>query len=134
MLFREFRGGCGASGGPDTPLMEAAKTVGAEHRGENIEETSTDTCLHLDPETRKDAVRRLKGAHGHLAGVLRMLDNPDVYCVDVMKQLSAVQGALSKVNEKVLRAHIKDHVSTAILRGDTDHIVDELMEALKYRG
>jgi CsoR family transcriptional regulator, copper-sensing transcriptional repressor len=95
---------------------------------------SADECLHLDSETRKDAVRRLKGAHGHLAGVLRMLDDPNVYCVDVMKQLSAVQGAITKVNDKVLRSHIKDHVSTAILRGDTDHIVDELMEALKYKG
>lgn len=95
---------------------------------------SADDCLHLDSETRKDAVRRLKGAHGHLAGVLRMLDDPNVYCVDVMKQLSAVQGAITKVNDKVLRSHIKDHVSTAILRGDTDHIVDELMEALKYKG
>lgn len=94
----------------------------------------TDECLHLDPETRKEAVQRLKGAHGHLAGVLRMLDDPNVYCVDVMKQLSAVQGAITKVNDKVLRSHIKDHVSTAILRGDTDHIVDELMEALKYKG
>jgi len=93
-----------------------------------------DECLHLDPETRKDAVRRLKGAKGHLEGVLRLLEDPRVYCVDVMKQISAVQGALTKVNEKVLRSHIKDHVSTAILRGDTDHIVDELMEALKYRG
>lgn len=95
---------------------------------------SADDCLHLDTETRKDAVRRLKGAYGHLAGVLRMLDDPNVYCVDVMKQLSAVQGAITKVNDKVLRSHIKDHVSTAILRGDTDHIVDELMEALKYKG
>ncbi|MEX2540331.1 MAG: metal-sensitive transcriptional regulator [Trueperaceae bacterium] len=90
-------------------------------------------CLHLDPATRQDAVRRLKGARGHLEGVLRMLDDPSVYCVDVMKQLSAVQGAITKVNEKVLRSHIRDHVSTAILRGDTDEIVDELMEALKYR-
>lgn len=95
---------------------------------------SADDCLHLDPQTRKDAILRLKGAHGHLAAVLRMLDNPSVYCVDVMKQLSAVQGAITKVNDKVLRSHIKDHVSTAILRGDTDHIVDELMEALKYKG
>ena len=91
-------------------------------------------CLHLDPETRENAVLRLKSAKGHLEGVLRMLENPEVYCVDVMKQLSAVQGALTKVNDKVLRSHIKDHVSTAILRGDTDHIVNELMEALKYKG
>lgn len=102
--------------------------------GAETVEAASSECLHLDPETRKTAILRLKGAKGHLEGVLRMLDDPNVYCVDVMKQLSAVQGALTKVNDKVLRSHIKDHVSTAILRGDTDHIVDELMEALKYKG
>ncbi|ADI15195.1 metal-sensitive transcriptional regulator [Truepera radiovictrix] len=91
-----------------------------------------DPCLHLDPATRQETIRRLKGAHGHLAGVLRMLEDPDVYCVDVLKQLSAVQGALSKVSDKVMRAHIRDHVTTAALRGDADKIVEELMEALKY--
>jgi CsoR family transcriptional regulator, copper-sensing transcriptional repressor len=91
------------------------------------------TCLHLDPDTRSDASKRLKSVRGHVEGVLRMLDDPNVYCVDVLKQVSAVQGALRKVSEGVLRAHVRDHVTTAALRGDTEHIVDELMEALKYR-
>lgn len=90
-------------------------------------------CLHLDPDTRQDAVRRLKSAKGHLEGVLRMLEDPDVYCVDVLKQVKAVQGALSKVNDQVLRAHIRDHVVTAAQRGDAEKIVEELMEALKYQ-
>lgn len=90
-------------------------------------------CLHLDPETRLDASRRLKSAKGHLEGILRMLEDPDVYCVDVLKQVSAVQGALSKVSDRVLRAHIRDHVTTAAQRGDAEHIVTELMEALKYK-
>jgi len=90
-------------------------------------------CLHLDPATRQDASRRLKSVRGHVEGVLRMLEDPDVYCVDVLKQVSAVQGALRKVSEGVLRSHMRDHVATAALRGDTEHIVDELMEALKYR-
>lgn len=90
-------------------------------------------CKHLDPAVREDAARRLKSAYGHLEGVLRMLEDPGVYCVDVLKQVKAVQGALAKVGELVLRSHIKDHVATAALRGDTEQIVDELMEALKYR-
>lgn len=90
-------------------------------------------CKRLDPETREDAMRRLKSASGHLAGVLRMLEDPAVYCVDVLKQVKAVQGALAKVNEAVLRSHIRDHVATASERGDTEQIVNELMEALKYR-
>jgi DNA-binding FrmR family transcriptional regulator len=93
----------------------------------------SEECLHLDPETRRDASLRLRSAKGHLEGVLRMLEDPDVYCVDVLKQVKAVQGALSKVGEKVLRSHIRDHVTTAADRGDTEAIVDELMEALKYQ-
>ena len=90
-------------------------------------------CLRLDNETRKDAIIRLKSAKGHLEGVLRMLEDEQVYCVDVLKQVKAVQGALSKINDKVLRSHIRDHVVTASERGDAEAIVDELMEALKYR-
>jgi len=90
-------------------------------------------CLHLDPQTRQDAALRLKSVRGHVDGVLRMLEDENVYCVDVLKQLSAVQGALRKVSEAVLRAHVRDHVATAAQRGDTEVIVEELMEALKYR-
>jgi len=90
-------------------------------------------CLHLDTATREDAALRLKSVRGHVEGVLRMLDDPSVYCVDVLKQVSAVQGALRKVSEAVLRSHVRDHVVTAAERGDSESIVDELMEALKYR-
>lgn len=90
-------------------------------------------CLNLDPDTRKNAGVRLKSAKGHLEGILRMLEDPDVYCVDVLKQIKAVQGALTKVGDNVLRAHIRDHVATAAQRGDSEQITDELMEALKYR-
>ncbi len=99
----------------------------------SLPQSAADVCLHLDPATRQDAVRRLRSAKGHPEGVLRMLEDPDVYCVDVLKQVKAVQGALSRINDGVLRSHIRDHVVTAAQRGDTDAIVEELMEALKYR-
>ncbi|MEM6428958.1 MAG: metal-sensitive transcriptional regulator [Deinococcota bacterium] len=94
--------------------------------------THDEGCLHLDDNVRQDASLRLKSAKGHLEGILRMLDDPNIYCVDVLKQIKAVQGALNKVGDKVLRAHIRDHVATAAQRGDTEQITDELMEALKY--
>lgn len=94
---------------------------------------ATATQLHLDEEVRRDASLRLRSARGHIDGIVRMLDDPGTYCVDVLKQVKAVQGALSRVSEKVLRSHIRDHVLTAPQRGDADAMVDELMEALKYR-
>lgn len=89
--------------------------------------------LHLDEEVRRDADLRLRSARGHLDGIVRMLEDPGIYCVDVLKQIKAVQGALSRVSENVLRSHIRDHVVTAAERGDIDRTVDELMAALKYR-
>lgn len=94
-----------------------------------------DAChgLKLDPGAREDARRRLLSIKGHVEGILRMLDDDSVYCVDVLKQVSAVEGGLAKVGNVVLRSHLKIHVATAAARGDTDDIVEELMEVLKYR-
>ena len=62
-----------------------------------------------------------------------MLDDDAIYCVDILKQIKAVNGALDKVGELVLKSHLKDHVVTAHERGDVGDIVEELMEVLKYR-
>ncbi len=62
-----------------------------------------------------------------------MLEDESLYCVDALKQIKAVQGALDKVSGLVLRSHLHDHVATAAKRGDTDEIVEELMELMKYR-
>ena len=89
--------------------------------------------LYLDPNVMEEARRRPLSAKGHLERILRLVEAKKVYCVDVLKQLKAVEGALDRVGEMVLRAHLKDHVATAHERGDVEEIVEELMEALKYR-
>lgn len=90
-------------------------------------------ALHLDSEARGSARQRLLSIRGHVEGVMRMLDDESVYCVDVLKQIKAIEGALDKVADLVLRSHLKDHVVTAHERGDENEIVEELMEVLKYR-
>ena len=89
--------------------------------------------LRLSQESRTAARRRLQSIKGHVEGILRMLDEKDTYCIDVLRQLKAVQGALDQVGRIVLRSHLQDHVVSAAQRGDAQHIVDELMEILKYR-
>ena len=83
------------------------------------------------PEYKKEATLRLKVAAGHLEGVRRMVEN-DEYCVDLMKQLSAVQGTLQRVQQVFLRNHLSSCVSDAIKNGMGEAIIDELMGALKY--
>lgn len=94
---------------------------------------ATHHCLRLAPEVREDARRRLLSVRGHVEGVLRMLEDESIYCVDVLKQIKAIDGALAKVGDVVLRSHLRNHVVTAQQRGDVPEIVDELMEVLKYR-
>jgi len=89
--------------------------------------------LQLEAGVREDARRRLLSVRGHVEGVLRMLAEDSVYCVDVLKQLKAVHGALDKVGVLVLRSHLTRHVVTAHERGDEARIVSELLEILKYR-
>jgi DNA-binding FrmR family transcriptional regulator len=83
------------------------------------------------PEYKKQAELNLKVAAGHLEGVRRMVEQ-DAYCVDLMKQLAAVQGTLQKVQAILLRNHLSTCISDAIKKGEGEEIIEELMTALKY--
>jgi DNA-binding FrmR family transcriptional regulator len=85
----------------------------------------------MKPEYKKEAALRLKIAAGHLEGVRRMVDD-EAYCVDLMKQLSAVQASLERVQQVFLRNHLSTCVSDAIKEGMGEEIIEELMGALKY--
>lgn len=71
---------------------------------------------------------RLRTARGHLDGVIRMVED-DRYCIDVLHQLGAVQGALDRVRRDILEAHLRGCVPEAVVEGRVDDIVDELMAA-----
>ena len=64
----------------------------------------------------QEAIRRLKTAEGHLRGIQRMLDD-DAYCIDVIRQIQAVQAALNKVSTEILDRHLNSCLITAV-RGD----------------
>lgn len=110
--------------------MTAGPETGVE-TGATCDTHAEHLCMPAD--ARKRAMRRLSIARGHLDSIVRMLEKDDVYCVDVLRQIKAVQGALSGAGDVVLRGHLETHVATAQERGDTAEIVDELMEALRYR-
>jgi DNA-binding FrmR family transcriptional regulator len=87
----------------------------------------------MPQETRDIVTRRLAIARGHLESILQALQKDNTYCVDVLRQIKAVQGALDKAGQLTLEGHLRAHVATAAERGDTEAIVAELMDALRYR-
>ncbi|MCL5611477.1 MAG: metal-sensitive transcriptional regulator [Chloroflexi bacterium] len=61
-------------------------------------------------------LRRLKTIEGHMRGIIRMVEE-DAYCIDVIRQIQAVEAALNKVSAQILENHLNSCVITAI-RGE----------------
>ncbi len=85
----------------------------------------------MKQEHKTGALNRLKTVRGHLDGVIAMVEN-ERYCPDIMKQVSALQGSLEKVNRLLLQNHVETCVMHAVAAGESERIVDELMETLRY--
>jgi DNA-binding FrmR family transcriptional regulator len=77
-----------------------------------------------------EAARRLKTAEGHIAGIRRMLDE-EAYCIDVIRQIQAVQGALHKASKIILDEHLHSCVITAVQGEDPaerERVLQEIMD------
>ena len=73
----------------------------------------------MDEQTRKTVSQRLASAAGHIKGIERMVQEDD-YCIDVIKQIQAVQAALNKINTLILDNHLHTCVTTAIQGNDAE--------------
>ena len=61
----------------------------------------------------ENTLRRLKTTEGHLRGIVRMVEE-DAYCIDIIRQIQAVEAALNKVSAQILESHLNSCVTTAI--------------------
>lgn len=80
---------------------------------------------------KRAALNRLKTVRGHLDGIIRMVES-DAYCVDVMKQISAVQSSLERSNRVMLHNHLETCFSSAVLDGRGQAAIEELIDAVKF--
>ena len=87
-------------------------------------------------EAKGRARGRLRRIEGQVQGLQRMIDS-DADCVDVLLQISAVQGALEQVRKLLLGRHIESCVAEAIRsgsRGDRQQKIDELLDVFTRFG
>ncbi|MEN6482126.1 MAG: metal-sensitive transcriptional regulator [Anaerolineaceae bacterium] len=81
----------------------------------------------------KDSIQRLKTTEGHLRGIIRMLEE-DAYCIDVIRQIQAVQSSLNKVSTQILEGHMNSCLITAIRGEDPDErerVLKEISEVFE---
>ena len=80
----------------------------------------------------KRILHRYQIAKGHLEKVISMIKNGS-YCIDIVHQSLAIQAALKKADDEVLRNHLETCVSDAIKRGDSKKAINEVVGVLRKR-
>ena len=74
-------------------------------------------------------LNRLNRIEGQVRGIKKMVEN-DVYCTDILIQVSAVNAALNSFNKVLLANHIRTCVAEDIREGK-EETIDELVVTLQ---
>lgn len=100
-----------------------------------MEEKKKECCCCSEKRTQrsekeyKNLMNRLSRIEGQVRGVKKMLEK-DVYCVDILTQVAAINAALNSFNKVLLAEHIRNCVARDIRNGD-DEVIDELVTTLQ---
>lgn len=80
-----------------------------------------------------ETLKRLKTIEGHVRGVERMVEQ-DAYCIDVIRQIQAIQAALNKVSTQILENHLNSCLIKAVRGDDPDErerVLQELTDVFE---
>ncbi len=101
---------------------------------EETPEDNTDCCCsgerhkkRTDDERRK-LLRRLSIIEGQIRGIRGMLEK-DIYCIEILTQVSAANSALNSFSKELLSEHIRTCVANDIRDGNVEKL-DELIKTL----
>ena len=108
------------------------KSVDFSGKGDIMMEENKECCHKKKERTDKeyrDLINRLSRIEGQVRGIKRMVEE-DVYCTDILIQVSAVNAALNSFNKVLLANHIRSCVAEDI-RGGKEETIDELVGVLQ---
>lgn len=81
----------------------------------------------------QDSLIRLKNIEGHVRGIERMIEE-ESYCIDVIRQIQAVQAALNRVSAQILDNHLNSCLITAVRGedpGERERVLKEIREVFE---
>lgn len=82
--------------------------------------------------SNRQTLNLLKTSKGQLEGIIKMIED-DRYCVDISKQILAVEAQLKKVNLKVLDSQMKSCLkSNGCSKEKIDKIITAIMKYKNY--
>ncbi len=120
----------------NTEIREAleaeAKEIEKQAEAETVtkcKECGTGKSKKRTEKEYKDIINRLSRIEGQVRGVKKMVEN-DAYCIDVLRQTSAICAALRSFNKVILSNHIKTCVVENLEAGN-EEVVDELVDTMQ---
>ena len=79
----------------------------------------------------KEQIPNLKRIEGQVRGITKMIDD-EKYCIDILNQIKAVRSAITSVEGKILKRHMKECVKDALKNEkEFDVKVEEIIKTLK---
>ncbi|MGW1296538.1 metal-sensitive transcriptional regulator [Streptomyces sp. NPDC002533] len=105
---------------PDTGTTAAVEIVTDHDRG-----------IHGYHHQKDEHLKRLRRIEGQIRGLQRMVDE-DVYCIDILTQVSASTKALQSFALQLLEEHLRHCVADAAVKGgeEIDAKVEEATKAI----
>ncbi|MCM2412715.1 metal-sensitive transcriptional regulator [Streptomyces sp. RKAG290] len=124
----------GADRSPETAdaATPAAATIPADVTAPEVAiVTDHDRGIHGYHHQKAEHLKRLRRIEGQIRGLQRMVDE-DVYCIDILTQVSASTKALQSFALQLLEEHLRHCVADAAVKGgeEIDAKVEEATKAI----
>ncbi|MFI8203612.1 metal-sensitive transcriptional regulator [Streptomyces sp. NPDC085937] len=124
--------GAPAPSSPDTPDTVETGTGDATGVTDVTDiVTDHDRGIHGYHHQKQEHLKRLRRIEGQIRGLQRMVDE-DVYCIDILTQVSASTKALQSFALQLLEEHLRHCVADAAVKGgdEIDAKVKEATQAI----
>lgn len=120
-----------AGAGAPSPAVDAVETNGTDGTAGADVVTDHDRGVHGYHKQKDEHLKRLRRIEGQIRGLQRMVDE-DVYCIDILTQVSASTKALQSFALQLLEEHLRHCVADAAVKGgaEIDAKVEEATKAI----
>ncbi|WP_328686439.1 metal-sensitive transcriptional regulator [Streptomyces sp. NBC_01261] len=114
-----------------TTTEAGAAAAPSEPTREPVDEVAQEPVTHGYHHQKDEHLKRLRRIEGQVRGLQRMVDE-DVYCIDILTQVSASTKALQSFALQLLEEHLRHCVADAAIKGgeEIDAKVDEATKAI----
>ncbi|OGG35413.1 hypothetical protein A2363_04380 [Candidatus Gottesmanbacteria bacterium RIFOXYB1_FULL_47_11] len=85
-----------------------------------------------DQSVQHAILHRFQIIDGNVSRIIDMVKHGE-YCIDIIHQTMAVESALKKVNQLILKNHMETCVAAEIKKGNTDEVIAEVMRVMEKK-